>query len=85
MTGISDGNYANAENYILLACAIAKTRSKSYNKAYRNYLANPDEKTLSTLKYCERKLRKPPTCLETGEIMKLQELVKKEIERAETV
>lgn len=83
--GISDGSYANAENYILLACAIAKARSKSYKKAYRNYLANPDEKTLSTLKYCERKLRKPPTYLEAGEIMKLQEVAKKEIESVKTV
>ena len=80
---ISDENYVNAENYILLACAIAKTRSRSYSKAYRDYLANPDEKTLSTLKYCERKLRKPPTLLETGEIMKLQKLVKKEMESVE--
>ena len=74
----------NPRGAILLACAIAEYRSKHYRDAYREYLMDPSKKNLSDVKFFERKLKSPPTLLESGQIKRLQRQVKESMPHAPT-
>lgn len=74
----------NLEGCIRLACAIAEYRSEHYRDAYREYLIDPSKKNLSDVKFFERKLKSPPTLLESGQIKRLQRQVRESMSHAPT-